>query len=97
MHASMQARPHICTPPLWLGAVQALLNSSHMYYDAAKHFSSYGVSVSGLTYDWGQMQKQKDDAVAGLTKGIEGLFKKNKVCVFWGGGTRVSVTQHSRV
>lgn len=30
--------------------------------------------------DWAGMQKQKDTAVAGLTKGIEGLFKKNKVC-----------------
>lgn len=27
------------------------------------------------------MQKQKDTAVSGLTKGIEGLFKKNKVCM----------------
>lgn len=58
---------------------QALLNSSHMYYEADKHFKHYGVSVGSLGYDWGQMQKQKDDAVSGLTKGIEGLFKKYKV------------------
>lgn len=31
--------------------------------------------------DWGAMQKQKDTAVAGLTKGIEGLLKKNKAGV----------------
>jgi hypothetical protein len=62
--------------------LQALLNSSHMYYEAAKHFQHYGVTVGNLGYDWGQMQKQKNDAVSGLTKGIEGLFKKNKV----GGG-----------
>lgn len=58
---------------------QALLNSSHKFYDAQKHFAEYGVTVGGLGYDWAAMQKQKDDAVSGLTKGIEGLFKKNKV------------------
>lgn len=58
---------------------QALLNSSHMYYEAQKHFKGFGVNVEGLSFDWGVIQKQKDDAVSGLTKGIEGLFKKNKV------------------
>jgi pyruvate/2-oxoglutarate dehydrogenase complex dihydrolipoamide dehydrogenase (E3) component len=38
-----------------------------------------GVTFTGLSFDWGQMQKAKDDTVSGLTKGIEGLFKKNKV------------------
>ena len=32
------------------------------------------------------MQKQKEGAVAGLTKGIEGLFKKNKVTYVKGWG-----------
>jgi pyruvate/2-oxoglutarate dehydrogenase complex dihydrolipoamide dehydrogenase (E3) component len=40
---------------------------------------SMGVTFSGLSFDWGTMQKGKDDTVSGLTKGIEGLFKKNKV------------------
>lgn len=67
---------------------QALLNSSHMYYEAQKHFKGFGVNVEGLSFDWGVIQKQKDDAVSGLTKGIEGLFKKNKVrnAVAWGLG-----------
>lgn len=50
-----------------------------MYYEAAKHFKQFGVTVGEVSYDWTQMQKQKDEAVGGLTKGIEGLFKKNKV------------------
>lgn len=66
---------------------KALLNSSHMYYEADKHFKAYGVTVGSLGYDWAQMQKQKDDAVSGLTKGIEGLFKKNKVEYVKGWGT----------
>lgn len=60
-------------------ALQALLNSSHMYYEAQKHFKGFGVNVEGLSFDWSVIQKQKDDAVSGLTKGIEGLLKKNKV------------------
>jgi dihydrolipoamide dehydrogenase len=51
-----------------------------MYYEASKHFGAFGVNVTGLSYDWGRIQAQKDEAVSGLTKGIEGLFKKNKVC-----------------
>ena len=34
---------------------KALLNSSHKYEDAEKHFKAHGVNVSGLSYDWGQM------------------------------------------
>ncbi len=64
-----------CPPP----APQALLNSSHMYMEAKQHFGSYGIKVEGLSYDFAAIQKQKDTVVAGLTKGIEGLFKKNKV------------------
>lgn len=33
----------------------------------------------GVSIDVARMMKQKEDAVDGLTKGIEGLFKKNKV------------------
>lgn len=59
--------------------MQALLNSSHAYAEAKDHMKVMGVTFQGLSFDWGQMQKAKDDTVSGLTKGIEGLFKKNKV------------------
>jgi len=58
-----------------------------MYYEAEKHFERFGVKVGNLSFDWDQMQKQKNDAVSGLTKGIEGLFKKNKVAYVKGWGT----------
>merc|ERR1711988_409110 len=50
-----------------------------MYHDAEHSFASKGIKVDGLSYDWDQMQASKDKAVSGLTQGIEGLFKKNKV------------------
>ncbi len=43
------------------------------------NFKEYGVEVSDVKMVLPQMMKQKDKAVAGLTSGIEGLFKKNKV------------------
>lgn len=58
---------------------KALLNASHMYHDAEHSFKSKGINIEGLSLDWGIMQESKESAVSGLTKGIEGLFKKNKV------------------
>ena len=46
--------------------------------------SAFGHLLTG-----GAMQKQKDTAVAGLTKGIEGLLKKNKVCFEGSLGNRI--------
>jgi len=37
------------------------------------------VNVSQVQLDLGKVMKQKEDVVKGLTGGIEGLFKKNKV------------------
>ena len=43
------------------------------------HEANYGVMREGVNYDLDKMMAQKDKAVVGLTKGVEGLFKKNKV------------------
>lgn len=58
--------------------LQALLQSSHMYAEAKHAFQKHGVLVEGVAVDVAAMQGQKASAVDGLTKGIEGLFKKNK-------------------
>lgn len=58
---------------------KALLHASECYEAAAKTFPSMGVKVSGLSLDLPQMMKQKDDAVDGLTKGVEFLMRKHKV------------------
>lgn len=66
---------------------KALLNSSQKYHDAMDNFKEYGVEVSDVKIVLPQMMKQKDKAVAGLTSGIEGLFKKNKVTYVKGWGS----------
>lgn len=58
---------------------KALLHSSEKYEDAAKHFETHGITVGKLSLDVKAMLKNKDDIVKGLTQGIAGLFKKNKV------------------
>lgn len=58
---------------------KALLHASELY-DAAMgaEFANLGIEVKP-TLNLAQMMKQKDESVAGLTKGIEFLFRKNKV------------------
>lgn len=58
---------------------KALLQSSHLFAEAQHSFKKHGIIVDGLAVDVAAMQQQKATAVDGLTKGIEGLFKKNKV------------------
>ncbi|WP_434673195.1 dihydrolipoyl dehydrogenase [Pseudomonas sp. R1-15] len=58
---------------------KALLHASELYAAAkGAEFAQLGINVSP-TLDLAQMMKQKDESVAGLTKGIEFLFRKNKV------------------
>jgi len=57
---------------------KALLHASELYELARKDFASLGIK-GAVELDLAQMQKQKDDSVGALTKGIEFLFKKNKV------------------
>jgi dihydrolipoamide dehydrogenase len=65
---------------------KALLHASEMYDEAKNGFASLGIKVSP-ELDLVQMHKQKSDSVSGLTKGIEFLFKKNKVDWIKGFGT----------
>lgn len=58
---------------------KALLHASEIYEGAKTEFAGLGVEYEGLSLNLGQMMKQKDEAVEGLTKGVEFLFKKNKV------------------
>ncbi|KAF8523098.1 hypothetical protein BU17DRAFT_75037 [Hysterangium stoloniferum] len=58
---------------------KAMLNNSHIYHQTKHDLKSRGIDVSGIELNLAQMLKAKDGSVTALTKGIEGLFKKNKV------------------
>ncbi|GEQ98932.1 dihydrolipoyl dehydrogenase [Iodidimonas gelatinilytica] len=59
---------------------KALLHASELYAETSSgHMDQWGVGVGKVTLDLDKMVKAKDESVSGLTKGVEGLFKKNKV------------------
>ncbi|CAE6387461.1 unnamed protein product [Rhizoctonia solani] len=72
---------------------KAMLNNSHKYHDALHDLKSRGIDVEGVNLNLPQMLKAKDTAVSGLTKGVEGLFKKNKVTYIKGTGSFASPTE----
>jgi dihydrolipoamide dehydrogenase len=66
---------------------KALLDSSHHFEFAAHAAKAHGIGISGLTIDVATMLKRKDDVVGQNTKGLEYLFKKNKITWAKGRGT----------
>ncbi len=58
---------------------KALLEISHKYHDAAHNFEKLGITGSNPKIDLKKILENKDEIVKGLTGGISGLFKKNKV------------------
>ena len=77
---------------------KALLQSSHHYTEAEHELAAHGVQVADLKLDLKAMMGRKDSVVGDLTKGIEHLFKKNKIEYFVGAGRiaaadKVVVTQ----
>ncbi|MCF8482239.1 MAG: dihydrolipoyl dehydrogenase [Rhodospirillum sp.] len=71
---------------------KALLQSSHLYEEAEKHFDAHGIKVGKLSLDVKTMLDRKDEVVKSNTQGIEFLFKKNKVDYVIGAGRVESAT-----
>ena len=69
---------------------KALLASSEEYEKVTHHLEDHGITVSGAKVDIAKMQSRKDAIVEKMTKGIEFLFKKNKVAWLQGFGRFVS-------
>lgn len=69
---------------------KALLHASELFEAATTEFESLGIKTSGVKLDLDRMLGQKDDAVDGLTQGVEYLFKKNKVEGILGAGEILS-------
>ena len=58
---------------------KALLHASHMLHEAEHNFAAMGLKGKSPSVDWKQMLSYKDDTIGQNTKGIEFLFKKNKI------------------
>ncbi|MEX2468238.1 MAG: dihydrolipoyl dehydrogenase [Pseudohongiellaceae bacterium] len=78
---------------------KALLDSSHKYYEAQKHFAEHGIKVGNVEMDVAAMLERKNKVVKQLTQGVAGLLKGNKVESIAGTGkvvarNEVEVTGH---
>jgi len=69
---------------------KALLHASHLFEEAGHDFARMGIGVSKPTLDLAQMQKFKMEGVDGNVKGVDFLFKKNKIDSFRGTAKIVS-------
>ncbi|MBT8269018.1 MAG: dihydrolipoyl dehydrogenase [Bacteroidia bacterium] len=67
---------------------KALLDSSHHYEDAVKHFETHGIDIPGeVKVNLKQMIARKQAVVDQTTGGIDFLMKKNKIDVYQGVGS----------
>ena len=80
---------------------KSLLNSSELYHKAQKQFDNLGIEFSKINLNLSKMMANKDNSIKTLTKGIEFLFKKNKITHLKGigsisSGNIVTVTSESK-
>ncbi len=81
---------------------KALLESSELYAQAKDHLGIHGVKVPQVQLDLGRMLQRKEQVVGALTRGVETLFKKNKVTRYLGHGRitglgKVRVQSHNEM
>ena len=81
---------------------KALLNSSEKYESInSAQLEDFGINLSSVKLNIPKMMENKDNIVSDLTKGIEFLFKKNKISSFEGNGyisspTEIIVTKNGK-
>ena len=86
--ACIEARGTLGGTCLNVGCIpsKSLLNLSENFHKA-KNFQKIGIELEGLKLNLNKMMQNKNKAVTILTKGVEFLFKKNKIAYFKGTGS----------
>ena len=69
---------------------KSLLNLSENFHKARKDFNQQGIEIDGIKLNIDKMMSNKNKSIQVLTKGVEFLFKKNKVTYFKGKGVLFS-------
>ncbi len=68
---------------------KAWLDSSERYHEALHSFDAHGIKAEKLSLDMSKMADRVQKVVKGITVGVQGLMKKNKIQVFNGFGSFV--------
>ncbi|MFC3059167.1 dihydrolipoyl dehydrogenase [Paenirhodobacter populi] len=66
---------------------KALLHATHELHELHENFDKMGLTQASVKVDWKKMQAYKQDVIGQNTKGIEFLFKKNKITWLKGWGS----------
>ena len=66
---------------------KSLLNASEMYHKAQKEFKNLGIVFTDIKLNLSSMMANKNKSILTLTKGVEFLFKKNKISHLKGKGS----------
>jgi dihydrolipoamide dehydrogenase len=69
---------------------KSLLNLSENYHKAKHNFSNQGIEIRDIKLNINKMMSNKEKSVQVLTKGVEFLFKKNKIAYLKGKGVLIS-------
>ena len=69
---------------------KSLLNLSENFHKAKNDFNQQGIEIDGIKLNIEKMMKNKNKSIQVLTKGVEFLFKKNKVTYLKGKGVLFS-------
>ena len=93
--AVVEKRPTLGGTCLNVGCIpsKAMLHASEKYHEAKDELGEIGVKIAGVKLDLPGMMKHKTDVIESNTKGIEFLFKKNKVDWLKGAGKVVAAGQ----
>src|SRR6266550_4612329 len=65
---------------------KAMLESSERFWEAKQKLAKHGVRTSEVSLDLETMLRRKDQVVTTLTRGVDSLFKKNKITRYLGHG-----------
>jgi dihydrolipoamide dehydrogenase len=86
--ACIEEEPVLGGTCLRIGCIpsKALLESSERFWEAREKFAGHGIVCPDVRLDLPAMLRRKDQVVTTLTRGVEALFKKNKVTRYAGHG-----------
>ena len=90
--ACVESRGALGGTCLYVGCIpsKSLLNLSDNFHKAKKDFNQQGIEMDGVRLNIKKMMSNKNKSIQVLTKGVEFLFKKNKVTYFKGKGVLFS-------
>ncbi len=102
LKAAIVEREHLGGICLNWGCIptKALLRSAEVF-EFMRHANDYGLAVDNVRFDAELVVRRSRDVAARLSRGVEGLLKKNKVAVLWGEARlsapgRITVTDATR-